>query len=92
MDEKIEVSLSRIKEIVDSFDGKTFTTVEVLHQYSGGFHSNIDTPAFYSFNAQFGKLLKRNESSLNIIEEKSGVSIKDDNGHRTTTSNWKSRT
>ncbi|MDO9041615.1 MAG: hypothetical protein Q7U64_04610 [Desulfocapsaceae bacterium] len=92
LDERIEVSLSRIEAIINSFRGNTFTTADVLRQYSGGFYSNIDTPAVYSFNAQFGKILKRNESVLNISEVNSGVKINDDNGHPTTTSEWKPNT
>ncbi len=90
MDEKIEVSLSRIETIIDSLRGNTFKTSDVVREYSGGFYSNIDTPAAYSFNAQFGKLLKRNVDVLKISEVKSGISVKDDNDHPTTTSEWKS--
>ncbi len=92
MDEKIEVSLHRIETIIDSLRSESFTTVDVLKQYSGGFFSNISTPPAYSFNAQFGKLLKRNASNLKITEVESGVHIKDENGHSTTTSVWKSVT
>ena len=90
MDEKIKVSLSRIETIIDSLRGNTFKTSDVVREYSGGFYSNIDTPAAYSFNAQFGKLLKRNADVLKISEVKSGVSVKDDSGHPTTTSEWQS--
>ena len=91
MDEKIEVSLSRIETIIGSFRGKvSFKTSDVVREYSGGFYSNVDTPAAYSFNAQFGKLLKRNADALKISEVKKGVSVKDDNDHPTTTSEWRS--
>jgi len=88
MDERIEVSLSRIGAIINSIRGSTFTTADVLRQYSGGFYSNIGTPAVYSFNSLFGKLLKRNVGVLNISEVNSGVKINDDNGHPTKTSEW----
>ena len=89
MDEQIEVSLERIKIIINEKMGRIFTTGDILREYSGGFYSNIGTPAVYSFNAQFGKLLKRNESILQIKEYRSNLSIKDDNGNKTTTSEWK---
>lgn len=88
MDEKIEVSLDRIQGIINSFNGREFKTTEVLSIYLGGFHSNKDTPAHYSFNAQFGRLLQRNSEQLNITEVRSGVSTKDDNNNSTTTSVW----
>ena len=37
MDEAIEVSVHRIKEIIDNFCDETFTTVDVLRAYSGAF-------------------------------------------------------
>lgn len=89
MKENIEVSLERIQQIVESYNEKEFMTAEVIRDYSGGFYSNKDTPAYYSFNAQFGKLLKRNELSLRIVEVQSDVRTKDDNGHPTSTSVWR---
>ncbi|MCB9211788.1 MAG: hypothetical protein H6609_20695 [Ignavibacteriales bacterium] len=58
MEEAIPVSLKRIKKIISNFKTNTFTTVDVLRKYSGGFYCNLNTPAIYSFNAQFGRLLK----------------------------------
>jgi len=92
MDERIEVSLHRIEKTIYSLRGNTFTTADVLRKYSGGFYSNIGIPGVYSFNAQFGKLLKRNESVLKISEVNSGVKINDDNGHPTKTSKWRKDT
>ncbi|RTR35887.1 hypothetical protein EKG38_24555 [Shewanella canadensis] len=89
MDEIIEVSVPRIQEIIDAFDASEFSTADVLREYSGGFYSNVGTPAHYSFNAQFGKLLQRNCESLRITENRNNVSIKDDNGHKTSTSFWR---
>lgn len=91
MEEQIAVSLDRIKIIIEKMD-RPFTTADILREYSGGFHSNIDTPAFYSFNSQFGKLLKRNECKLKIKETRSTVSTKDDNGNKTSTSEWELNT
>lgn len=92
MDEQIEVSLKRIKIIIDKKMGETFTTADILREYSGGFYSNVGTPAVYSFNAQFGKLLKRNESKLKIMEVLPKLNVNDDNGHKTKTSKWKINT
>ena len=88
MDETIEVSLDRIRGIIASLPNDRFSTCDVIREYCGSFCSNHGTPAFYSFNAQFGKLLKRNESSLGITEIDKERPIKDDYGHQTKTSYW----
>jgi hypothetical protein len=88
VEEQIPVSIDRIKTIISEKMSETFTTADILREYSGGFYSNIGTPPFFSFNAQFGKLLKRNESELQIKEVFPEMSIKDDNGHKTSTSKW----
>lgn len=79
----IEVSLDRIKDIVNRFDDNEFSTADVLRKYSGGFYSNQSTPDYYSFNAQFGKLLGRNSDYVGFSPAKADVSVKDDNGHPT---------
>tara|TARA_R110002049_G_scaffold49267_2_gene141143 strand:+ start:1659 stop:1937 length:279 start_codon:yes stop_codon:yes gene_type:complete len=89
MDEDIAVSTNRIRQIIDAFGTSEFSTADVLREYSGGFYSNVGTPAQYSLNAQFGKLLQRNREAFRIREERSNVSIDDDNGHRTSTSFWR---
>jgi hypothetical protein len=89
MDEKIDISLDRIRNCIQEINRSEFTTAEVIKKYFGRFCSNIGTPATYSFNAQFGALLKRNETLLDIIEIASNESIKDDHEHNTSTSRWK---
>ena len=89
MDERIEVSLTRIESCIEALGGHEFTTADVIRQYFGRFCSNLKTPAVYSFNAQFGKLLKRNETRLKIIEIASNENTEDDHGHPTTTSRWR---
>lgn len=90
MDEMIEVSLNRIGEIIAGFPSDAeFTTAQVIKEYSGGFHSNLGTPAYYSFNAQFGKLLMRNKDNLGISPMQTSMAIKDDSEHPTTTSVWR---
>ena len=89
MDESIEVSLARIESCIEAIGREEFTTADVVRQYSGRFCANLGTPAAYSFNAQFGKLLQRNETRLGIIEVASNESTEDDHGHSTTTSRWR---
>ena len=89
MDERIEVSLTRIERCIEASGRDEFTTADVIRRYFGRFCSNLETPAAYSFNAQFGKLLKRNETRLRIIEVASNESLEDDHGHPTRTSRWR---
>ena len=89
MDERIEVSLTRIASCIDALGSDEFTTAELIRKYSGRFCSNLGVPAVYSFNAQFGKLLKRNELRLGITEIVSNEGTEDDHGHATTTSRWR---
>ena len=89
IDEYIGVSLRRIASCIEKLGSDEFTTADVIRKYSGRFCSNLETEVFYSFNAQFGKLLKRNETLLGITEIKSEESIEDDHGHATTTSWWR---
>ena len=89
MDEHIEVSLNRIESCIEAIGQGEFTTADVIRRYSGRFCANIGTPPAYSFNAQFGKLLKRNETRLRIVEVASNESTEDDHGHPTTTSRWR---
>ena len=89
MDEHIDVSLTRIENCIQALQQDEFTTAEVIRQYFGRFCSNLETPAVYSINAQFGKLLKRNETRLRITEIASNESIEDDHGHPTRTSRWR---
>ncbi|OQA92834.1 MAG: hypothetical protein BWY26_00037 [Elusimicrobia bacterium ADurb.Bin231] len=90
--ESIPVYLERINQILNNFKQKgcaTVTTADIIRQYSGGFFSNRDVSPVFSFNAQFGKLLKRNMRNLGISEARSNVPINDDQGHPTCTSEWK---
>jgi len=89
MNEAIEVSLDRIKAIISALSADEFSTADVIRKYSGGFYSNLETPAYYSFNAQFGKLLKRNDKYLGIFQVAESAYIKDDNGHSTSSSTWR---
>jgi len=89
MDEKIDISVERVRNCIQELNRNEFTTADIIRKYFGRFCSNIGTPATYSFNAQFGALLKRNESKLGITEIARNEAIKDDHDHNTTTSRWK---
>lgn len=86
--ERIEVSLDRIRSIIDELHVDRFSTGDIIKAYSGVFCSNLNTPAHYSFNAQFGKLLKRNKSNLRIRQIAESDQAKDDHGHPTSMSWW----
>lgn len=88
MDESLPISLARVSAIINQMH-ETFTTADIIRGYSGGFISNSKTPAIYSLNAQFGKLLRRNETVLRIKEVRANVSITDDTGNKTNTAKWK---
>ncbi|WP_404419490.1 hypothetical protein [Marinospirillum sp.] len=91
MDEAIPVSLDRIRKMIAQIESEHFSTADVLRRYNGGFCSNHGTPAQFSFNAQFGKLLKRNAEDLGIREVEPDASIEDDHGHPTSSSIWARR-
>jgi hypothetical protein len=92
MDEKINISVERVRSCIQALNRKEFTTADIIRTYFGRFCSNIGTPATYSFNAQFGKLLKRNKTELGITEIARNEAITDDHDHNTTTSRWKVNT
>lgn len=87
--ERIDVSLVRIRSIIDELPADGFSTGDVIRAYSGVFCSNLNTPAHYSFNAQFGKLLKRNESNLGIRQITESHPATDDLDHPTSVSIWR---
>lgn len=87
--ERIDVSLDRIRSIIDELPADGFSTGDVIRAYSGVFCSNLNTPAYYSFNAQFGKLLRRNESNLGIKQIAESHPATDDLAHPTRMSIWR---
>lgn len=92
MNESIEVSLERVERCIAEFESREFTTADVIRKYLGHFCSDIGTPAAHSFNAQFGKLLKRNEMNLGIAEIANNQRVRDDHDHMTSTSRWRKNT
>lgn len=88
MTDHIEVSLDRVRSIIATLRPE-FSTGDVIKGYNGAFCSNLNTPVHYSFNAQFGKILKRNNQELGIEEITESHLGKDDHGHPTTMSLWR---
>jgi hypothetical protein len=88
MDEQLDISRTRIQDVIAEFNGKPFFTADVIRKYSGGFFSNKGVPAIYSLNAQFGQLLQRNHDFFGIRQMADNIGILDDLGHKTTSSKW----
>ena len=92
MDENINVNLARVSRCIDECLRESrsnfFTTADVIRRYLGHFHSDIGTPPGISFNAQFGKILKKNRDELGIAEVTPSVPTRDDNGRKTSNSHW----
>ncbi|MBL8299886.1 MAG: hypothetical protein JNN30_16225 [Rhodanobacteraceae bacterium] len=91
MHDVIEVDLDRVRAIITGLEGDRFSTADVIRGYCGGFFSNVATPAYYSLNAQFGKLLRRNADFLQIAHDEADVPIADDRDHKTRSSFWRRR-
>ena len=90
MDECIPISLERIRRcIAELGDCRDFTTAQVIREYIGHFCSDRQTPAVYSFNAQFGRLLARNTERLGIAMIATDERICDDHDLPTTTARWR---
>ena len=90
MDECILISLERIRRcIAELGDCREFTTAQVIREYIGHFCSDRQTPAAYSFNAQFGRLLARNTEQLGISMIAIDERIRDDHDVATTTARWR---
>ena len=89
MDERILISLDRIEQCISALNTSSFTTAQVIREYMGHFCSDRQTPAAYSFNAQFGRLLSRNAERLGIVMIAPNESVQDDHGHPTTTAEWR---
>lgn len=90
MEDFIRVDLDTIKEIIDRFRERqnSILTSDVIREYCGGFFSNVGIPAHQSFNAQFGKILKKDSEFLKIKEIAADVPVDDDTGYSTAASKW----
>ncbi len=90
MDDFIRVDLDTVKYIIVRFRERQnlILTSDVIRKYCGGFFSNVGIPAHQSFNAQFGKILKKHSEFLEIKEIAADVPVDDDRGHSTTASKW----
>lgn len=88
----IKIDMEAVKRIIDEIgtNNKEFLTIDVIRKYLGSYKNDSAQyiPWFYTFDSQFGRLLKSNMSGLNIKEVESGVDAKDDFVKKTTTSKW----
>ena len=90
MSESISVPLDKVLGALDRLRAKGLSqayTTDVIAEYMGGFHSNLGVPPQYSWNAQFGKVLKANEAGLRI-KELSAANPVEVAGHQTRASLW----
>lgn len=67
---------------------KKVKTADIIREHNGCFVREKGVPPARSYNARFGKYLKENAPLLRIREVRSGVSIRDDEGGKTTSSEW----
>ena len=91
MQDSIPVYLERVIKILNEFrrsGRRTVPTSDILRKYSGGFYANRNIASAYSFNALFGKVLKRHGKDLSIKEVQSNVRITDDLKRQTKASIW----
>ena len=85
------IKLAELDKIINNSrkqEKNNIFTTDVIRKYSGHFIKNSNTPAAHSFNANFGKYLKENSDALGIKEVNSGVTVRDDNGGKTKSSEW----
>ena len=92
MKDEIVVDLSVVRNIIDELRSRSVAEAhssEIIRRYMGGFYSNQNVPAHLSWNAQFGRILKRHSDFLGISEVKADDPVLDDIKHRTSSSLWK---
>ena len=100
MDTREKISFSEFKEDVNIDDIRSiifelkktgmdnFFTSDIIRLYTGSFNKNHNTPPSLSFNANMGKLLKHEYNYFGIRKNRKSVSINDDNGETTHSSEW----
>jgi hypothetical protein len=92
MKAEITVYLDNVRSAIDRLRKKLPNqeayTSQIIEEYMGGFLSNIGVPAYCSWNAQFGKILKTYALTLGIKELKKAQPIRDTSGRRTKCSLW----
>ncbi len=88
MNKVLEFHLEDVRAVIMALEQNRFSTADIMRGYAGRFLTILDTPPYYSFNAQFGKFLKRHASDLGIRQIEINASIKDDDGHPTSSSFW----
>jgi len=90
-EEDLNISIEQIQTIINSFriERRTFTTIEVIREFSGEYRVDQGVPVSLSHNAAFGRFLSEHEAELGIQLVEHGVHQKDDNGIDTTTAKWR---
>jgi hypothetical protein len=91
MTEEIIIEVSILERILNEMrtEGlRVTTTINILRKYQGGYLKNSGISASQSFNAKFGKALKRQEVRLGIREVEQNLAVVDDFNGRTTCSAW----
>jgi len=68
MKDKITVYLNDVRDAIDHLRKKPTNqqayTSQIIEEYMGFFYSNVGVPVYRSWNAQFGKILKKHASML----------------------------
>jgi hypothetical protein len=91
MTEEIGIELSILDAILEVFRSEgaaEVTTLDILRRYQGGYFNNSNIAVNQSFNAKFGRALKRQEERLRIREVASRQPTTDDLKRKTTSSVW----
>lgn len=84
----LSINKSKLKNFLGTFDKGTYSTCEIIDKYQGTYYLNKKIPAEYSWNANFGKILKQCMIDTNntiIREVDSHITDKE---HNTTSSIW----
>lgn len=69
--------------------GSEVSTAELIRMHTGEFKSDKGVSAAKSANANFGRFVSNNETSLGLQRVRSGVRTHDDDGNATKTAIWK---
>ena len=84
----IPISIKRVRKCISQLQGE-FTSADILRGYIGHFHRDKGAPAATSFNAQFGKWLRKNKENLGIKWAGRDKHVIDDAGGKTRAVAWR---
>ena len=83
--ELLKIQLDSYQEFLED----EFSTADFIRKRDGKFLREENTPAAKSYNALIGKFLSENREKLKIVKVADRKSIRDDEGHKTTTATWR---